>query len=93
MTGVLVRQRCCINFATNTQGVLTSLLSLCCPIQDAEHTHESLVRVFHNFGGGVKTVLVNNQKAAVLINNNGKVLYSDVLPLVSCPLMGRTKGK
>ncbi len=28
------------------------------------------------FGGSVKTVLVDNQKAAVLKNNNGKVVFN-----------------
>ncbi|MFS3266702.1 hypothetical protein ACK6SO_25135, partial [Escherichia coli] len=37
-------------------------------------TYESLVRAFRYFGGCVKTVLVDNQKAAVLKNNNGKVV-------------------
>ncbi|HDP5106935.1 TPA: transposase, partial [Escherichia coli] len=46
------------------------------PKQDAEHTYESLVRAFRYFGGCVKTVLVDNQKAAVLKNNNGKVVFN-----------------
>ena len=36
----------------------------------------SLVRAFRYFGGCVKTVLVDNQKAAVLKNNNGKVVFN-----------------
>ncbi len=31
---------------------------------------------FRYFGGSVKTVLVDNQKAAVLKNNNGKVVFN-----------------
>lgn len=35
---------------------------------------EVIGSVFRYFGGSVKTVLVDNQKAAVLKNNNGKVV-------------------
>ncbi|MFP1526995.1 DDE-type integrase/transposase/recombinase [Escherichia coli] len=71
--------------------------------QDAEHTYESLVRAFRYFGGSVKTVLVDNQKAAVLKNNNGKVVFNSgfllladhygFLPRACRPRRARTKGK
>ncbi|VCZ65499.1 Putative transposase (identified by ISEscan HMM) [Escherichia coli] len=73
------------------------------PKQDAEHTYESLVRAFRYFGGCVKTVLVDNQKAAVLKNNNGKVVFNsgfllladhyNFLPRACRPRRARTKGK
>ncbi len=73
------------------------------PKQDAEHTYESLVRAFRYFGGSVKTVLVDNQKAAVLKNNNGKVVFNSgflllanhygFLPRACRPRRARTKGK
>ncbi|HAW2964961.1 TPA: transposase, partial [Escherichia coli] len=68
-----------------------------------EHTYESLVRAFRYFGGCVKTVLVDNQKAAVLKNNNGKVVFNsgfllladhyNFLPRACRPRRARTKGK
>ncbi len=73
------------------------------PKQDAEHTYESLVRAFRYFGGCVKTVLVDNQKAAVLKNNNRKVVFNsgfllladhyNFLPRACRPRRARTKGK
>lgn len=55
------------------------------------------------FGGGVKTVLVDNQKAAVLRNHNGHVLFNAGFQLLAdhygftpraCrPRRARTKGK
>ncbi|VCW50424.1 Putative transposase (identified by ISEscan HMM) [Escherichia coli] len=65
-------QRCKVNFAVNTLGFSPPVFAA----QDAEHTYESLVRAFRYFGGCVKTVLVDNQKAAVLKNNNGKVVFN-----------------
>ncbi len=65
-------QRCRVNFAVNTLGFSRRFHVFAAPKQDAEHTYESLVRAFRYFGGSVKTVLVDNQKAAVLKNNNGR---------------------
>ncbi len=55
------------------------------------------------FGGSLKTVLVDNQKAAVLKNNNGKVVFNSgfllladhygFLPRACRPRRARTKGK
>ncbi len=59
-------QRCRVNFAVNTLGFSRRFHVFAAPKQDAEHTYESLVRAFRYFGGSVKTVLVDNQKAAVL---------------------------
>lgn len=69
-------QPCKVNFAVNTLGFSRRFHVYAAPKQDAEHTYESLVRAFRYFGGGVKTVLVDNQKAAVLKNNNGKVVFN-----------------
>nr|WP_283251993.1 IS21 family transposase [Enterobacter bugandensis] len=69
-------QRCKVNFAVNTLGFSRRFHDFAAPNQDAEHTYESLVRAFRYFAGIVKTVLVNNQKAAVLKNNNGKVVFN-----------------
>lgn len=96
-------QRCKVNFAVNTPGFSRRFHVFAAPKQDAEHTCESLVCVFRYFGGSVKTVLANNQKAAVLKNSNGKVVFSsgflllaghyDFLPRVCRPRRVRTKGK
>lgn len=74
-------ERCKINFAVNTLGYSRRLHVFAAPSQDAEHTYESLVRAFRYFGGGVKTVLVDNQKAAVLKNLNGNVVFNAGDPL------------
>lgn len=96
-------QRCKVNFAVNTLRFSRRVHVFAAPKQDAEHTYESLVRAFRYFGGCVKTVLVDNQKAAVLKNNNGKVVFSsgfllladhyNFLPRACRPRRARTKGK
>lgn len=96
-------QPCKVNFAVNTLGFSRRFHVYAAPKQDAEHTYESLVRAFRYFDGGVKTVLVDNQKAAVLRNNNGKVVFNsgfllladhyDFLPKAYRPRKARTKGK
>lgn len=96
-------QRCKVNFAVNTLGFSRRFHVFAAPKQDAEHTYESLVRAFRYFGDSVKTVLVNNQKAAVLKNNNGKMVFNsgfllladhyDFLPRACRPRRARTKGK
>lgn len=96
-------QRCRIKFAVNTLGFSRRFHVFAVPRQDAEHTYESLVRAFRYFGGSVKTVLVDNQKAVVLkINNKKVVFYSGFLLLAdhygflpqSCrPRRAITKGK
>lgn len=96
-------QRCRVNFAVNTLGFSRRFHVFAAPKQDAEHTYESLVRAFRYFGGSVKTVLVDNQKAAVLKNNNGKMVFNSgfllladhygFLPRACRPRRARTKGK
>lgn len=94
---------CKVNFAVNTLGFSHRFHVYAAPKQNAEHTYESLIRAFRYFRGGVKTVLVDNQKAAVLKNNNGKVVFNsgflllaahyDFLPRACRPRRARTKGK
>ncbi|EHH5088738.1 IS21 family transposase [Escherichia coli] len=96
-------QRCKVNFAVNALGFSRRFHVFAAPKQDAENTYESLVRAFRYFGGCVKTVLVDNQKAAVLKNNNGKVVFNsgfllladhyNFLPRACRPRRARTKGK
>jgi transposase len=71
---------------------------------DAEHTYEGLVRSFEYFGGVPQEVLVDNQKAAVLVHaSNGEPRFNErFLDLAGCygflpracrPYRARTKGK
>lgn len=69
--------------ASKTQDYSRRLHVFAVPSQDAEHTYESLVQAFCYFGGGVKTVPVDNQKAAVLKNHNGNVWHRAVRPYPS----------
>lgn len=95
---------CKINFAVNTLGYSRRFHVFAAPCQDAEHTYESLVQAFGYFGGSVKTVLVDNQKAAVLKHNNtGEVIFNagfqslakhyGFTPRACRPHRPRTKGK
>lgn len=96
-------QRCKVNFAVNTLGFSRRFHVFAAPKQDAEHTYESLVRAFRYFGGSVKTVLVDNQKAAVLKNSNGNVVFNagfllladhyGFLPRACRPRRARTKER
>lgn len=78
-------ERCSVNFAVNTLGYSRRLHVFTAPRQDAEHTYESLVRAFRYFDGSVKTVLVDNQKAAVLKNHNGNVVFNAGFLMLSAP--------
>lgn len=69
-------QPCRVNFGVKTLGFSRRFHAWATDNQDAEHTYESLVRAFRYFGDGVKTVLVDNQKAAMLRNHNGHVLFN-----------------
>lgn len=96
--------RCKVNFAVNTLGYSRHFHAWATDSQDAEHTYESLVKAFTCFGGSVKTVLVDNQKAAVLKHDNsGEVIFNNgflqlakhygFTPRACRPRRARTKGK
>lgn len=72
--------------------------------QDAEHTYEGLARSFAYFGGVTREVLVDNQKAAVLVHKlDGQVQFNERFldlathygfsPRACRPHRPRTKGK
>ena len=63
---VVAGQRYKVNIAVNTLGYSRRFHARAAPCQDAEHTYEALVQAFRYFGGVPRTVLVDNQKAAVL---------------------------
>ncbi|GDA19658.1 transposase [Escherichia coli] len=65
-------QRCRVNFAVNTLWFSRRFHVFVAPKQDAEHTYESLIRAFRYFDGSVRTVLVDNQKAALLKITTGR---------------------
>jgi transposase len=93
-----------VNFAVNVLGFSRHFHVFAGPRQDAAHTYESLVRAFRYFGGVPASVLVDNQKAAVLahdrhgtvIFNEGFLALADHYGFVAraCrPHRPRTKGK
>jgi transposase len=76
----------------------------CTTACDAEHTYEGLVRSFEYFGGVPAEVLVDNQKAAVLVHPSGAPVHFNprfvdlaghygFLPRACRPQRARTKGK
>jgi len=76
----------------------------CTDSSDAEHTYEGLVRSFEYFGGVTQEVLVDNQKAAVLVHPaQGEPHFNEgfldlagrygFLPRACRPYRARTKGK
>jgi len=76
----------------------------CTDSSDAEHTYEGLVRSFEYFGGVPQEVLVDNQKAAVLVHaSNSEPRFNErfldlagrygFLPRACRPYRARTKGK
>lgn len=100
LSGELTR----VNFAVNALGFSRRFHVWAAPSQDAEHTYESLVRAFAYFGGATGSVLVDNQKAAVLSHNSqGEVRFNEGFislaqhygfkPKACRPYRARTKGK
>jgi transposase len=76
----------------------------CSDSQDAEHTYEGLIRSLEYFGGVPQEVLVDNQKAAVLLHPaQGQAHFNErfvdlaghygFTPRACRPYRARTKGK
>lgn len=92
-----------VNIAVNVLGYSRQMHVYAAPAQDAEHTYESLVRAFEAFGGVPAEVLVDNQRAAVLKHENGRVVFNPRFldlaghygfqPRACRPYRARTKGK
>lgn len=92
-----------VNIAVNVLGYSRQMHVYAAPAQDAEHTYESLVRAFEAFSGAPAEVLVDNQKAAVLKRENGRVVFNPRFldlaghygfqPRACRPYRARTKGK
>lgn len=101
---VVVDQRCKDNVAVNTLGYSRRCHVWAAPSQDAEHIYEGLVQTFRYFGGVPRTVLVDNQKAAVLTHDRDhRVIFNasflqlanhyGFAPKACRPQCPRTKGK
>jgi transposase len=93
-----------VHFIVNLLGYSRRFHFWCCECEDAEHTYEGIVRSLEHFGGVPHEVLVDNQKAAVLVHpSNGQVRFNERFldlaghygfrPRACRPYRARTKGK
>lgn len=92
-----------VSFIVNQLGYSRRFHFWCTASQDAEHTYEGLIRSLEYFGGVPKDVLVDNQKAAVLLHHAQTLQFNPrFLDLAThygftaraCrPYRARTKGK
>ncbi len=101
---VMAGERRKVFFAVNTLGFSRRFHFFGAPRADAEHTYESLIRAFERFGGTVKEVLVDNQRAAVIAHRIGQAVeynprfldladFYGFKPRACRPYRARTKGK
>ncbi len=93
-----------VHFIVNELGYSRRFHFWCTDSEDAEHTYEGLVRSFEYFGGVTETILVDNQKCAVLdhparggVRFNQRFLdlaaHYGFVPRACKPYRARTKGK
>jgi transposase len=92
-----------IYFIVNQLGYSRRFHFWCAPSYDAEHTYEGLIRSFEYFGGVPQEVLVDNQKATVLLHQGDKLVFNErfvdlgeqygFTPRACQPYRARTKGK
>jgi len=93
-----------IHFIVNTLGFSRRFHFWCTTKEDAEHTYEGIIRAFEHFGGVTKEVLVDNQKAAVVVHKiRDRVVFNErfvdmaghygFIPRACRPNRARTKGK
>ena len=61
-----------VHFQVNTLGYSRKFHAWCCEREDAEHTYEGLRLSLEYFGGVPEEVLVDNQKATVLLPGSTK---------------------
>lgn len=104
LTTKINSQACKVSIAVNSLGYSRRFHVWAALSQDAEHTYQSMIECFRYFGGIPKTVLVDNQKAAVLSHSprSGAIFNEGFLKLAehygftpkACrPQRPRTKGK
>lgn len=95
-----------VHFIVNTLGYSRRFHFWCTDSEDAEHTYEGLIRTFEYLGGVTNEVLVDNQKAAVLLprsNTGAPAVFQARLvdlallygfePKACRPYRAHTKGK
>jgi transposase len=92
-----------VHFIVNELSYSRRFHFWCAAHADAEHTYEGLIRAFEYFGGVPQHVLVDNQKAAVLLHRGETLQFNPrFLDLAThygfavraCrPYRARTKGK
>ena len=92
-----------VYLAVNVLGYSRADHVVAMPSLDAEHTYEALIQSFEYFGGVCATVLVDNQKAAVLNWTDGKPRFNPrfrelgkhygFVPKACRPRRAQTKGK
>ncbi len=92
-----------VHFIVNELAYSRRFHFWCAARADAEHTYEGIIRSLEYFGGGPQHVLVDNQKAAVLVHRGADLQFNPrFLDLAAhygfavraCrPYRARTKGK
>jgi transposase len=92
-----------VHLAVNALGHSRRFHAMAASRQDAEHTYESIVRAFEWFDGTTATVLVDNQRSAVLEHTRRGVRFNPgfkalaqhygFVPKACRPYRARTKGK
>ena len=92
-----------VYFIVNLLGYSRRFHFWCTTSLDAEHTYEGLIRSLEYFGGLPKEVLVDNQKAAVLLHHHDRLQFNErfldlashygFTPRACRPYRARTKGK
>lgn len=96
-------QQTTAHIAVNVLGHGRAVHALAMPCEDAEHTYEAIIQAFEYFGGACATVLVDNQKAAVLDWRDGRPRFHPrfrelgkhygFVPKACRPRRAQTKGK
>ncbi len=92
-----------VYFIVNLLGYSRRFHFWCAAHPDAEHTYDGLIRSFEYFGGVPQEVLVDNQKAAVLVHHGATLQFNarfldlaahyGFTPRACRPYRARTKGK
>lgn len=92
-----------VHIAVNVLGYARALHAVASLTNDAEHTYEAIQQAFEYFGGVTRTVLVDNQKAAVIGWPEGRPTFNTrfremgkhlgFIPKACRPRRAQTKGK
>ncbi len=103
LSTLLAGQPTTVYFIVNQLGYSRRFHFWGAPSYDAEHTYEGLIRSLEYFGGVPQEVLVDNQKAAVLLHRGDTLQFNQrfldlaahygFTPRACRPYRARTKGK